>query len=112
MVTTANELERYIEDFVQRLERGITVDLVILFGSYARGAAHEWSDIDLAVISRDFENLPLWQRQELIAKLSLHRAPNMSPLGYPSSQYHNPGPHSFLREIIRTGKVVYPRGHS
>jgi len=35
-------------------EQGIRVDQIVLFGSYAKGDANEWSDIDIAVISPDF----------------------------------------------------------
>ena len=107
MVATAAELKEAIADFVKRLQNGIRVEAIILYGSYAHRTPHEWSDIDLAVISPDFEEVPIWQRQETIARLTVHRYPGISPLGYPSSEYHNPGPHAFLREITRTGKVVY-----
>ena len=111
MVATTAELEEAIIDFVRKLENGIRVEAIILYGSYAHGVAHEDSDIDLGVISPDFEALPMNRRQEIIAHLTVHRFPNLSPIGYPSSEYHNPGPHSFLREIIRTGKVVYQASH-
>jgi predicted nucleotidyltransferase len=107
MVATASELEEAISGFAQRLQEGIRVEAIVLYGSYAHGRAHEWSDIDLAVISPDFEGVPMWKRQETIARLSIHRHRGIAPIGYPSSEYHNPGRHSFLREIIRTGRVVY-----
>ncbi len=107
MVATAVELENAISDFIRRLQEGIRVEAVVLYGSYAHGTAREWSDIDLAVISPDFEGVAMWQRQETIAHFTVHRYRGISPIGYPSSEYHNPGPHSFLREIIRTGRVVY-----
>lgn len=107
MVAATTELEKAITDFIERLKKGIKVEAVILYGSYAHGTPHEWSDIDLAVISPDFEGVRLPKRQEIIADLTLHRYPHISPIGYPSSEYHNPGRHSFLREIIRTGRVVY-----
>lgn len=107
MVATASELKEVIADFARRLQGGIRVEVVILYGSYVHGTPHEWSDIDLAVISPDFEGVPVWKRQEMIARLTVHRHRGISPIGYPSSEYHNPGRHSFLREIIRTGRVVY-----
>ena len=107
MVATPDELKFAITDFAGKLEKGICIEAIVLFGSYARGTAHDESDIDLAVISPDFEGLPINKRQEIIADLTVHRFPNLSPIGYPSSAYRNPGPHSFLREIIRTGRVVY-----
>ena len=83
------------------------MECIVLYGSYAKGEPHEWSDIDLAVISPDFEGIPMNRRQEIITRLTLHRAPNISPIGYPTSEYQSPGPHSFLREVIHTGRVVY-----
>lgn len=107
MVATATELSTAISDFVGRLEEGMLVDAIVLYGSYVHGNPHDWSDIDLAVVSPDFERVPMWRRQELIASLTLERDRRIAPIGYPSSEYHDPGRHSFLREIMRTGKVVY-----
>lgn len=107
MVATAAELESAISDFVQLLQAGMRLEALLLYGSYAHGNPREWSDIDLAVISPDFENMPLPKRQEMISRLTVHRYHDLAPIGYPSSEYYNPGPHSFLREIIRTGRVVY-----
>lgn len=33
---------------------GIQVDKVILFGSYAKGSAEKWSDLDLCIVSPQF----------------------------------------------------------
>ena len=54
----------------------------------------------------------MWRRQEIIAGLTLERDRRLAPIGYPASEYLNPGRHSFLREIIRTGKVVYQAASS
>jgi len=35
-------------------EKGIIVSSAYLFGSYAKGNAKEWSDIDVCVVSPDF----------------------------------------------------------
>jgi predicted nucleotidyltransferase len=44
-----------IHDFLNRLnETGLRVEKAYLFGSQARGNAREWSDIDIAVISKSF----------------------------------------------------------
>ncbi|MFQ5880462.1 MAG: nucleotidyltransferase domain-containing protein [Dehalococcoidia bacterium] len=107
MVTTATELRQAIDDFIRHLQEGIRVEAVILYGSYAHGNPHEWSDIDLAVISPDFEGVLMPERQRIISRLTLHSHRRIEPIGYPSSEYHNPGRHSFLREIIRTGRLVY-----
>lgn len=107
MVTTAAELAEALDDFAERLRKGIRLEALVLYGSYVDGEPHEWSDIDVAVISPDFEGMPLSRRQEVISRLTFERVSRIAPIGYASSEYHNPGRHSFLREIIRTGRVVY-----
>lgn len=107
MVATTTELITAISNFEKALQRGLRVEAMILYGSYVHGSPHQWSDIDVAVISPDFEGIPQWKRQETIARLTLDRDRRLAPIGYSSTEYHNPSPHSFLREIIRTGRVVY-----
>lgn len=107
MVTTSSDLDRAISDFVSLLSKAVRIEAIVLYGSHVNGSPDEWSDIDIAVISPDFEELPMWERQRVISRTTAHRDPSLAPIGYPSSEYHNPGRHSFLREIIRTGRVVY-----
>ena len=107
MVAAVTELDRVIVEFVGLVGKAVRVEAVVLYGSYANGSPDEWSDIDVAVISPDFEGIDMWKRQRIISRATVDRDPSLAPIGYPSSEYHNPGRHSFLREIIRTGKVVY-----
>ncbi len=49
------EIIKKIEEFVKALKRdNINVAKVILYGSRASGKAHEYSDIDVAIVSPDF----------------------------------------------------------
>ncbi len=47
-------------------DQGIRVEKIILFGSRAKGTAKPHSDIDLAVVSRDFQGMNLLERLETI----------------------------------------------
>ena len=50
-----NQALKIIRKFVKRLrQEGIAVDRVILYGSYAAGKERRDSDIDVAIVSRDF----------------------------------------------------------
>jgi predicted nucleotidyltransferase len=52
---TQKSLIEYVSGYVKACnELGIHFNKVILFGSYAKGTAHKWSDIDLALVSDDF----------------------------------------------------------
>ena len=45
-----------IKHFINELQKNnIPIKEAILFGSYARGNYHDWSDIDLALVSDAFE---------------------------------------------------------
>ena len=107
MVTTAIDLDKIISEFVALLSKAVRVQAIVLYGSYVNGSPDEWSDIDIAVISPDFEGVPMWERQRTISHATVDRDSSLSPIGYPPSEYRNPGRHSFLREIIRTGRVMY-----
>jgi uncharacterized protein len=46
-----------LKKFLEQLkENGIPVEAAFLFGSYAKGRATKWSDIDVAVISSDLSD--------------------------------------------------------
>lgn len=63
-----SEIRGIIERFVAAIEReGIRVQKIFLYGSYSRGEERKYSDIDVAVVSKDFEedtieaNMKLWR---------------------------------------------------
>lgn len=105
MVATDVEVVDVIRSVVSQLEQSIRVDKIILFGSYASGNPEKWSDIDIAIISPDFSPFPMWRRQELLAERLTRADVRLSPMAYTPEELLKPTP--FLREIIRTGKVVY-----
>lgn len=60
-------------------QAGIRVSRIIVFGSHADGTAREHSDIDVALISDDFEGMNLVQRLETIGG-ALAKARIMEPV--------------------------------
>ncbi len=60
---------KIIREFKKILEStGVRTEKIILYGSYANGTYHEWSDIDLVVISPDFADVGLWDRIKMVSK--------------------------------------------
>lgn len=109
MVEEKTNVRRIIREFVTKLEPDITVDKVILFGSYASGTAEQWSDIDIAVISDDFRRMRTLDKIRLIARHSAHCDSRLEPFGYSLIEYTHADRLSFLGEIKRMGKIVYTR---
>ena len=110
MAQTRRQITTLIRRYIAALEaRGIPVERVILFGSYASGNPDEWSDIDIAVISPKFDTLSLLERYEQLglANRDLH-AP-LDVVGFSSTQVADCEPESFLAEILRTGVEVLIR---
>lgn len=51
-----------VKDFMKKVRRTIHVEKFILFGSRARGDNKKRSDIDLIIISKDFEGVKFFKR--------------------------------------------------
>lgn len=49
--SVADEVREYLTHLARE---GVPVERAIVFGSYAKGTPHEWSDIDLCVVSPRF----------------------------------------------------------
>jgi len=66
MVQINDAIKNSIQLFITKLiDKGIRINAVYLFGSYAKSKEHEWSDIDVAVISPDFTDSRLEERIRL-----------------------------------------------
>jgi len=62
--TVLNIVEQFKNNIIKK---GIHVDHIILYGSYANNTQRTDSDIDLVVISDSFKNMDYWQRIDILA---------------------------------------------
>ena len=85
----------------------ITVDSLILFGSYAYGRPHEFSDIDIAVISEDLEKMSFFKKIKLFAKAASVIDIRIELLGFSKKDYLHPEDASFLSLIKKKGKILF-----
>lgn len=59
---------RILADFRRVLEsKGIKINKLVLFGSYAKNSYREGSDIDVVVISHGFVGKKYWERIEILS---------------------------------------------
>jgi predicted nucleotidyltransferase len=97
-----------IERFIALLGRDLNVERVILFGSHAYGRPHEWSDIDLAVISASFASLGRVARLEWLERVAWEaQAHAVEPVGFTPQEYAEASDLSLLGEVREKGVVVY-----
>ena len=57
-----------IKEFKARVSKRMPVQNMILFGSRAGGAAKEYSDVDLVVVSKEFEGKDFFERPFILYK--------------------------------------------
>ena len=51
-------VQKIINQYIQKISREIKIEKVILFGSFAKGTTHQYSNVDLAVFSDNFKTTP------------------------------------------------------
>ncbi len=107
MVRATDEVTQVIEQFVQLVAEQIPLTKVIFYGSHAKGNAREDSDINLVVISPAFGRK--LRDLRLLTDIAMECDEDISALPYGTSELQNLAPGTFLDEVLRTGKVVYPK---
>ena len=97
------EINGIVALYREKLEgSGIKVKKIILFGSYAKGGVTEESDIDLVVISDDFNKMDLWDRLCLLGRSRIGIKIPMEILGYTEEEYNKKEPGSFIYDEVKT----------
>ncbi|MBI2436425.1 MAG: nucleotidyltransferase domain-containing protein [Candidatus Magasanikbacteria bacterium] len=97
-----------VEAYAKSLQHDkVPVKNVYIFGSFAKGNPHEWSDIDVCVISPKFKDswdalTYLWQKTPRITNAY---EPHIEPVGYSPKVFKEGG--MLIDEIKRYGvKIV------
>lgn len=49
-------MTKHIELFLHEVQKKYSIKRAYIYGSFAKGSSHRWSDIDLAIISPDFSD--------------------------------------------------------
>lgn len=85
--------------------KGIRINKLILFGSYVTGTYREGSDIDIVVISEDFEGKDYWERIDILSDAIYEvfepiEAVAMTPEEWVKGE-------SLIAEYAKDGEVVY-----
>lgn len=68
-------------------QSGITVDHAVVFGSQASGRAHQWSDIDLLVVSPQFDEMKDRRWINLLWRLAARVDSRIEPIPCGSRQW-------------------------
>jgi len=80
---------------------GVQLQSVILYGSFAQGTQHEWSDIDVALVADEFTGF-YFNDSDLFSYVSIKKPyTRIETKTYPTEYFEQGDP--FINEIIKTG---------
>jgi predicted nucleotidyltransferase len=97
---------RVIKEFVNALKReGITIDRVILYGSYAKGNVRPDSDIDVAVISKNFGKDRVEEGMTLF-RIAGKIDPRLEPVPFSTKMYEKDTWIPLIYEIREKGEEL------
>lgn len=97
---------KIIRQFKEVLEKkGIKIERIVLYGSYAAGTQREGSDIDLVVISDDFSGLGYWQRIDLLSAAIYEVFKPIEAVAMTRAEWEKGD--SFIVDFARNGEVVF-----
>lgn len=102
MVKIPTRIINIIEEFIELLkEENITIEKVILFGSYAKGTQKTDSDIDLAIISPDFKEEDCIKNMTLLLCKANKLKVDIQTIPFSIEEYNEPK--GIMEEILNTG---------
>jgi predicted nucleotidyltransferase len=101
MAQIPDKISSIIERFLEELKKNnINIEQAILFGSYAQGTFTTWSDIDLALVSSDFEG-DRFKDRDKIRRIKLKISSDLEPMPYSPNEFTIDDP--FVKQILKTG---------
>ena len=104
MRTAPKQIARLLLRYKKELEsKNFPVEKMILFGSYAKGKAKEYSDIDVCIISGKFSKNRN-RYEDLLWKSIIKIDPRIEPVAYTPSDFQNVDP--LVHEIQQFGIEV------
>ena len=110
MAAPRSEIADLIARYCTQLgEMSIRVERALLFGSYARGAEREGSDIDVLIVSSDFSVLNARERLEYLGTAAARLWQPIEALPAPQTNWHTPNLPRFWRKSYGRGCVSHRR---
>jgi len=94
-------IRRYVEELKKR---NIKIDQAYLFGSYVKGTATKWSDIDVALLTKEFIG-DSFDFKFILMKIAREIDLNIEPHPYLIAEFKKDNP--MTSEVIKTGVRVF-----
>ena len=106
MVKSTNEINKIIDDYLELAKKSFYITEAYLFGSYAKGTPHRYSDIDIALVSPDFEHIPENILLKILFRLARHVDTTIEPIALTEDEIHFPQIGTVSFDIANSGKKI------
>jgi len=90
------------EKFSEKVKEILNPNAILIFGSYVNGTPHEYSDIDIAVIVKDFKGNWL-EVGTMLCSISREISFDIEP--HLLDENHDRS--GFVEHVIKTGEYIY-----
>lgn len=101
--TINKEILNSINEFIREIKKHYNITAIILFGSYAKGTENEDSDIDIAIISDDFEDI--YECMANLMGMTWDIDARIEPHPIKKKDFEEESDY-FIKEVINTGIKV------
>ncbi|MEK9129845.1 MAG: nucleotidyltransferase domain-containing protein [Patescibacteria group bacterium] len=103
--------KKIVNNYLKHLDNQIKIDKALLFGSYAWGKPTKHSDIDLVIISSDFQKQTFWKRVDWLTNMrdGIADTVAMDIIGYTPKEFTHIEKYSaIMAKAKKDGKWIYP----
>lgn len=94
------KVKRYLRELIKHK---IRVDKAYLYGSYSRGNYHKDSDIDIIIISDDFQGIGIYDYKKIIP-YRRNIDVKIEPIAYKTEDFNDSDP--LAVEVMATGEEI------
>ena len=97
-----------IDNYIQALKSaGLVIDFVVVFGSQLTDAKHQWSDIDLLVVSPQFDDMQDRSMLNLLWRTTAQVDSRIEPIPCGSRQWHEDDVSTIINIARNHGEVLF-----
>ena len=100
MAENNDDLNKTIQIFLREVGKKYSIIGAYIYGSFAKGTSHKWSDIDLAIISPDFSD-DLFEDRLYLMRLAISIDDRIEPRPFRKESFNRNDP--LVDEILKNG---------
>lgn len=102
------DVVKTIDSYLQALKAaGLDIEFAVVFGSQLTGKTHQWSDIDLLVVSRQFDEMQDRSLLNLLWRTTAKVDSRIEPIPCGSRQWREDDVNTIIDIARRQGEVLF-----